>query len=545
MHWLQLWLGGICWALCAAWARAGEPQPAPPPPSPAYQALQAELNDIQLMLEASREAGESEAAAALRAARNDDPAVSTRAPKSKLKVSGLVKQFFYHIDDDESAWVDAQGVQNALGNPRSFPGYGHNGVADNDGFATAAALIEFTVDATDNVRAVLSLDAAQTDLSQPGFPTNQGQQAPGEGAVFADAGFSQGGHARNSAVRNGGHDPARLLRDAYVEFHGLAPGVGFIANHAIRVGQQQRRIGFEGWRGEDKLDFAVRSMIGQLASLRDVGVQVHGRWWNHRVQYWVGGFNGAGTAFQRRANRPDDNDEADLVTALLLRPVWQPLERGKPFGQLEVGGSYLYGLGGESGGPRPWQNPVPGLNQRNSSRYMLYAWLNYNAGGALRGLWLRGEWARVSDRFAPGELGGNRAPGVLDATHQFLSPNAQRFVADGWYASIGYRFDRGAAASDLGSLLKPLELAFRYERLENLFYPDPFVPDTALQIFNTDVATFGMHYRLRGDSLKFGLDYNLVMESDEHNGSGFGAGPPRRVREVRNNNLIASFQLAW
>ena len=451
--------------------------------------------------------------------------VSTR--QGKLTIGGLVQIWAYSIQNDNKAWFD---VDKWAEEVNAIPPVlaGSNEVADNDSYRVRRAELRFTMDIHENVRAMVMMDLARAPLSFPTFPSNVGTGISGDSVVNYNPGTTPGvsvGHVRNEAARLGLSDTDRLLQDAYIHFHGLVP------HHDAKVGQMRRRLGEEGSRDSAALDFTERAMITQLAELRDTGAQIHGTWFDDRLQYWFGMFNGAGTAFQERQNRADDNDEKDLTATILARPVW----KDENWGSLELGYSYLHGIAGEAAGDYPLVFPVDGLNRRTTNRVQQYAWGHYAPGGPMKGFWMRGEWGYYRDRFAPNEA----YPGLIG--------NPSHFKIQGWYFAAGYRLQDSVGAESIPSLLRPLEFVFRYEDMQNLFYTDLaeqvpwglFAHRSKLDVFKTVVYTGGINYYIKGHNAKLQLNYNVVREESDMSRDF------RQVREVRNDNLVVNFQVAW
>ncbi|GMV80899.1 MAG: hypothetical protein AMXMBFR7_20830 [Planctomycetota bacterium] len=463
-----------------------------------------------------------------------EQAVTTR--KGKLTIGGLVQVWYYSIQNDTLGWVNPNEI------PIGGTQYGSNETHDNDSFRMRRTQLRFTAEISDNLTAFVMLDPAREATSYPTFPTNLGSGYSGESAVHWNSGLravddgaggfvSEAiGSVRNDAVRNGSAEAGRLLEDAWVDLHGVIP------HHSLRVGQMKRRLGEEGWRDAGELDFVERAMITQPASVRDQGVMMHGSWWDDRIQYWVGAFNGAGSAFERRSNRSDDNDEKDVLGALQVRPLWGH----ETWGDLELGYSMVYGTGGEAGS-RNLNNPtgLDGLNRVDFIHAMQLGWLMYRPAGPMKGFWLRGEWGRIRDRFAPNQVL------TYEGNTSFLPGN---FMLEGYYGAFGYRLDESIWGESLKNggfwsrnLLKPMEFAFRYERMQNLLYQGQVYEIRRIDDFATDVITFGINYRLQGHNAKLQVNYNIVNEDDEEENE-IGL---RQVREVRNNNLVFNFQLSW
>ena len=84
-----------------------------------------------------------------------------------------------------------------------------------------------------------------------------------------------------------------------------------------------------------------------------------------------------------------------------------------------------------------------------------------------------------------------------------------------------------------------MEFAFRYEVMENLFFQDLVHPTKHVDEFKTQVFTAGINYYIVGHNAKLQVTYNWVDEETPDQG------PHRQVREVRNDNLLISFQVGW
>jgi hypothetical protein len=426
----------------------------------------------------------------------------------KLTLGGLLQVWYYSIQNDNRGWFDADAV--------TADPVGSNEVADNDSFRVRRAELKFTMDIQENIRAVLMLDPARESTSFPNLPSNQGHGIAGDSDVFYNVGYNEFGnpigHVRNEDVRHGSGLANRLLQDAYINVHGLIP------HHDVTIGQMKRRLGEEGWRDSAQLDFAERAMITQIAELRDIGLQVHGTWFDDRLQYWFGVFNGAGTAFQQRQNRADDNDEKDFIGSVLYRPVW----KNETWGSLELGVSYLWGIGGESEGSS-------GLQRKQDERQMIYAWASYLPGGPVKGWWLRGEWGNYTDRFAPGQVASGP-----DA----FGDDPMSFSVQGWYVSTGYKLMDSIWGPNVNKWVKPMEFTFRYEVMQNLFFADHADPTRHLNLYKTQVFTAGINYYIKGNNAKLQVTYNWVNEETPDLGD-------RQLREVRNDNLLINFQVGW
>lgn len=463
------------------------------------------------------------------------PNESVITRQGNLKIGGLVQVWYYSIQNDQRGWVDPDASADD-----GDVNFGSNEVSDNDGFRVRRAQLRFTMDVHENVTAFVQFDNSREASSFPNLPQNQSQVKAGDGTAFYNAGVGPTGAANgnfnNAVVQSGAGSPNFTLQDAYINVHGILP------HHDMTTGQFRRRLGEEGVRDSGQLDFVERAMITQLANNRDLGSQIHGFWWDDRLQYWVGAFNGAGTAFQAHANRGDDNDNKDWVASILIRPLWN----NETWGSIELGYSIMYGIGGESGG-RDAENltgshaggPVDGLRRTNTVHSLQYAYLSWKAGeeSPVAGWWIRGEWGQYRDRFAPnGEVASSTA-----FANGIASP--AEFNIDGWYVSTGYKMSDSIWADDLDGwgahILKPMEFTFRYDVMENLFFQDMDNPDRELDVFKTQVFTAGINYYIKDHNAMIQVNYNWVLEAGEDQIN------ERQLREVRNNNLVVNFQVAW
>ncbi|HEY3323415.1 MAG TPA: porin [Planctomycetota bacterium] len=457
----------------------------------------------------------------------------------RLQIDGLLQVWYYSFQKDLKAWVDSKAAAG------TFSHYGQNDINTADSFRIRRAEIRFNLDLTENISAHIMIDPAREAASFPSFPSNQGTGVSGESDNFTNAGFAMQGTAlensltpvpidnvRVDAVRNGTGFTNKLLQDAYINYH------NFIPHHDFSIGQFKRHLGEEGTRDEKELDFIERSMITQMASVRDAGVQAHGSWMDSRYQYWLGGFNGAGTAFQSRYNRADDNNEKDLVLTVLGRPVWN----NEKWGDLEFGGSILYGWEGRSGstGRNAGTDALEGLNRTRALHKYFYGWAMYKPRGPLAGTWFRGEGGHIHDRFAPGEVAS-----FPDAASTW--PGS--FDTFGWYAAAGYKLSDSIFADALkckstlySKMLLPMEFAFRFENMGNLFFQSLDQPGRQMRIFHTRVLTSGINYYICGQAAKIQLNYNMVDEENQGVSTSFDR---RQLREVKNNNLVLNFQVFW
>jgi phosphate-selective porin len=121
----------------------------------------------------------------------------------------------------------------------------------------------------------------------------------------------------------------------------------------IRGGQFKIPYGLDQTSGETNLDFIYRSLGGDyLSPGRDVGGEVHGRFFQRGLNYWVGGFRHDGQ--NSRSSRDVGNEEvtvgeagftmAGRVTGLVLRKAGPTFLKGTA-----LSGSYAQGSVSDKG----------------------------------------------------------------------------------------------------------------------------------------------------------------------------------------------------
>lgn len=460
-------------------------------------------------------------------------AVTTKT--GKLEIGGLL-QIWSHVIANDS--------QDVFGSDGPFEGSGGTGECiDNNTYRIRRAQLSFKMYLTERISAYIMIDPAREATSFPEAYTNQGLlKRRRENWRFPLDNVPSGSPAR---VQTGSGAAGRMLREAYLKFE------KFVPHHDFTIGQFYVPLGEEGPRNSRYLDFPERAMVTRFARFADVGVQVHGWWWGDnaedaRVQYWLGGFNGAGTLEQQRSNRADDNDAKDFLVSALVRPLWGD----KTFGSLELGYSRIEGVHGEGGDQSSDASaPRSGLNRRTTVANRQFAWALYKLGAEtpLRGWWLRGEWGSIRDRFAPFEVGvfdlaGGDPLGIGDAVQE--APHT--LTTQGWYLSTGYKLTDSFFAERLGKggfwnkLLEPTEFTFRYERFGNIFTEDLAQPDTHTDIFDTSIWTFGVNYYIKAYNARVQVNYGIVNEPENKTNQA-----ARGFREVSNNTLLFSYQIAW
>jgi len=466
--------------------------------------------------------------------------VSTK--NGKLTIGGLLQVWYYSIRNDHNGSFDDTNVN---GIPDT------NEASDNDSFRIRRAEILFNMDIHENVTAVVKIDPAAEANSFPLITDNQANA----GSIFKTLnnvapefdvvnGTGLGNTSTVSRVQLGSGSVPRLLKDAYINYHGVIP------HHDFTIGQFIPAWGEEGMRSSAQLDFVERSFVGLLNEDRDLGIAVHGTWLDDRVQYWLGLHNGAGNYFgsggsglngdgvnqgaQSTRNRSDDNDAKDFSFRVLARPIWN-YER---WGCLELGWSSKMGAKGESGsvsgGNDPYNVPINGLNRASNWATAHDAWASYRPGGPVKGWWLRGEWAWIKDRMAPGTVVDVLGAGL--SASAFQQENGAPLSVHGWYFATGYKISDSVWADSAPSWLKPWEFTFRYQTFENVMMADLINP-AHTDVFKTQVFTGGVNYYIKGHNAKIQVNYNAIK--------GPQSSDPNEVLHDDNNSLVVNFQVSF
>lgn len=122
---------------------------------------------------------------------------------------------------------------------------------------------------------------------------------------------------------------SRRLLDAYVDTR-ILPWI------SMRAGQFKTPFGLEQSSADKNIPFAERSMGFLLTPLRDVGLMAHGSFWDRRVDYGLGIFNGDGVD----DSVGGDEDSPGFVGRIVLTPFRD--QGDTPLGGLHVGGSFSY-----------------------------------------------------------------------------------------------------------------------------------------------------------------------------------------------------------
>jgi phosphate-selective porin OprO/OprP len=126
-----------------------------------------------------------------------------------------------------------------------------------------------------------------------------------------------------------GLTPAPQWKDVYVN-------ADYIKNAQIQVGKFKVPFGLDTTTGVSHNDFVYRSLGSiYLTPSRDVGGQVHGRFFKRGLNYWTGVFVHDGDNARSKKIQGGDTTFATRVTGLPLRHA-----NADVFGQFEVGGAF-------------------------------------------------------------------------------------------------------------------------------------------------------------------------------------------------------------
>jgi hypothetical protein len=438
------------------------------------------------------------------------PNATVSTKQGKLTISGLVQIWYYSIQNDNLGFFGSR-------TPALLGGDTNEG-KDNDSFAIRRTELKFNMDIHENVTAVVMFDPAAGFRGRPGFNTNLGTS-------LREATLTAPDVTADSATTR--------LQDAFVNYHGVIP------HHDFTLGQFKPYIPTTNGSSAS-LDFVERSMIGQLNDARDIGIQAHGTWWDDRFQYWLGAFN-TPTSYLAPANqnRADNNDAKSFAARVQLRPLW----KDEKWGSLELSGGVQFAFTGEAGEP----GGTDGLNITGTDDIRYNAYAIYQPGGPVKGWWLKGEWAWFRGRLRSNKWGLTTIAGVPtwvigDGTGANPQTGPRAFDTSGWEISTGYKISDSVFAKDVPSWFKPIEFAFRYETFGNIQVADLAMPNERHDVWKSSIFTAGVNYYIKGNNAKIQVNYNWVNEPDQ---SHDGGTPPRLIREVRNDNLMVNFQVAW
>lgn len=435
----------------------------------------------------------------------------------KLSMNGLIQVWYYSPQKDHVALF-----QDSVVNGIDDSNYGVN----TDSFRIRRTELRFNFDLNENITTEVMFDPAREATSFPTLPDLQANSSI----------FKRLTNTNVANLQTGAGAVPRILQNAWIDFH------DFVPHHDFKVGQFKPLFGEEGIRTSGELDFVERSMVGQLADFRDLGINAHGEWWdadgkgNGQFQYWLGITDAAGNFYEsagQQQNRADDNSAKDFVYRVLVRPVWKKEHAGT----LELGWSQQFGVHGGDGASDPIDTPLSGLNRRRTWANRMDSWAYYASGGVARGLWFRGEWEWQKDRNAPQQVIDILGQG--DAGDGSTQTNGKPFVSQGFYAAAAYNLGESVFAGDCSHLpdwAKRLEFLFRYEQYQNVEIANSVRPDHT-NVYATRIYTGGINYYLNGKTTKIQLNYdvlnNPVVNAVVH------------FHNVRNNFLVVNFQVAW
>ncbi len=327
-----------------------------------------------------------------------------------------------------------------------------------------------------------------------------------------------------------------VMQDAYIE-------LGFIKYHTIWIGQGKRPIGREGNWSSGRLPLPERAMLSRDPSngdTRDLGIKIVGEYKDTPADWFtwqLGFFQGAGWLGQAHQNRPDDNDDKDILSRLVVRLFGKQgaLFRDGRAGDFEIGFSRLDGKQGERRRRVTATATTFGIYE-DTWHYAMGFDLEYRYKFKESGeLWLAGEYFECSNRPAYNTAGLSAA---TLASIRF-QPD-QRVNQNGWYALIAYKLG-GTGVKELDN---KIEWVYRYERWDNIIRPGLF-PNTDLRrghfdVFKTEVHTAGINYYIKGHNAKIQLAYDFVNDpngtrkTDRH---GF--------REARNDVCRLNVQITF
>jgi len=504
------------------------------------EALKKDIEDLRKRLSATSASTKSGVERTLDNRYGPNATATTKT--GKLTVGGLTQIWFYAFQKDNRGLFDKADAGASI--PDTNEGQ------DNSSFRVRRAEIKFTMDIHENVTGVVMIDPAREATSFPTVTDNQATsnsifKTLNQVAPEFDSNNGPGLGSTNSIsnIQTGAGAVPRLLQDAYINYHGVIP------HHDFQVGQFKAWMGEEGIRSSAQLDFAERSFLGQHVDNigRDLGITVHGTWWEDRFQYWAGIFDGAGNYFGTVAlnspggqeqNRADDNNDKDFNFRVLVRPLWNDLQDcANWYGRLEIGASGRGGRHGENllAGRDPIGAPINGLDRERTWATWYDAWLYYAPGGPVRGLWLRGEATWIKDRNAPNtvvDLDGNGA----SSSSGFQQTNAKTMAVYGAYGAIGYKISDSIWCDTAPGWLKAFEFAARVDTFQNVWTAnaaDPGVTDA----FRTIVYTGGVNYYIKGHDAKIQAMVNSV-ENPEGTAT-------HHFHDVKNDSFVMNFQVAF
>ena len=110
----------------------------------------------------------------------------------------------------------------------------------------------------------------------------------------------------------------------------------FIKNAQLQVGRFKIPFGLDTLTGIAHNDFVYRTLgANYLTPSRDTGAMVHGRFFKHGLNYWVGAFQHDGDNARSKKIQGGDETVAARLTGTPLRPLSE-----RAFGGLEIGSAF-------------------------------------------------------------------------------------------------------------------------------------------------------------------------------------------------------------
>lgn len=417
-----------------------------------------------------------------------------------------------------------------------------------DTFRIRRAELRFRIEITDKIGAIIMMDPARESNSlYSSLPT----------LLRHNIKTTISNDFRNGTVSS--FHPS-LLQDAYIVVHDFDKGWFDCdlkhSHHTFAIGQFKPPAGEEASRDSGSLDFVERAMVSGVNNVRDVGAALYGTWFDQRFNYQAGFFNSpSGTVLTdpevvEAGNRPDDNNAKDFAWRVQGRP-WNVIDQNtKAWYGLELGYFRTDGVHGGSGQEfDPNISVLNDIDRRETHISRQGAWLYLKPTGVVRGLWARGEVARLHDIFGGDAKTTALGLGSVDLGNSnvrgssfFSQANPNPVSVKGWFASAGYKLADSRFSDSLtkcygrwGQALDNMEFCFRAEAYENIATEDLARPDRRTDLFYTRVYTSGMNYQLNPVA-RIQLNY-LVVNDPESRSHGLG--------EVKNNVFVANFQLKF
>ncbi len=268
-----------------------------------------------------------------------------RSNIGKITVSGLTQVWYESIQNDRSGVFRGAPVFNSGGGIPVFNAEDNTG-NDNDTFRVRRTELRFKIEITDKIGAFIMMDPARegNTLYSP-LPT----------LLRHNIKTTISNDFRDGTVSS--FHPS-LLQDAYVVAHDFDTGFfddKKISHHTFAMGQFKPPAGEEASRDSGSLDFVERSMVTGINNVRDLGAAMYGTWFDERLKYQLGFFNGpTGTVLTdpevvEAGNRPDDNNAKDFAWRVQGRP-WSITEKDtKRWYGLEMGYFRTDGVHGGGG----------------------------------------------------------------------------------------------------------------------------------------------------------------------------------------------------